>query len=221
MTTSTGRVHEATAQTPAAGRSAALGAALSHRATVAYREGRYAEAAKLYRAAYAAAPAHIDLLYGVGRAEQRAGNCDEALAAITRLEAALPVVHKLRARCARVRMACGGSAGGIALPSAVTGHDDDDHVLGIHSVVDRAVAPGGSAPPGWALPTTIGLAATGAGAWIWAAIRTVELDAQVGRLDGATAARKQRDINVISGVAVGTLSLAASGVIWMLLSGGG
>ncbi len=66
-----------------------------------FQNGQFLLAAELYRQAFRIDPAHPDYLYGVGRAEQRAGRWQEALAAFENLIALLPASEPLSVKARR------------------------------------------------------------------------------------------------------------------------
>lgn len=63
-----------------------------------YQSGKWAIAAELYRRAYRIDPTRPEYLFGVGRAEQRAGNFKEALLAYETLLTILPEGEAFRAK---------------------------------------------------------------------------------------------------------------------------
>jgi tetratricopeptide (TPR) repeat protein len=94
---STGASHAAT---PSAARTPASEAAwvLAKAALAEFQAGRYARSAELYGEAWRADPAQPGYLFGVGRAEQKAGHWQAAIAAYERLLTLLPAADPIAAR---------------------------------------------------------------------------------------------------------------------------
>ena len=112
----------AVAGTPTTARAAALQPAkeaekLATAARTVYESGQFAAAAELYRKAYRLNPAKPDYLYGVGKAEQKAGRLAQAKAAFDQLLALIPADDPLAER-ARKALAEVVAAQGAAAPGA-------------------------------------------------------------------------------------------------------
>jgi len=96
---------------------------LSAQALVAYERGKFAEAAELYKIAYRLDPTTSDYLFGVGKAEQKAGRWAQAAAAFEQLLAILPASDPLAGRARKaletVKAAQSGQAPAAAAPAPV------------------------------------------------------------------------------------------------------
>ncbi len=94
---------------------------LSAQALVAYESGKFAEAAELYKIAYRLDPTTSDYLFGVGKAEQKAGRWAQAAAAFEQLLAILPAADALAARARKaletVKAAQNAQAAPVAAPT--------------------------------------------------------------------------------------------------------
>lgn len=184
---------------------------LLRQAAEAFAAGRYRDAANLYRAAYAADPRVFGALYGIAVAEQRAGRCGEALAAVDALLLVLPTNHELRAGCRAILRHCRRESSPAPLPTAATVSD-----LGAAAPPARQWPAPTAAPrrAPWALPAGIGLALSGAALWGVAGYRALTLQGARGAMLGADAAGEQRTINALSGVAVAAGVGAAVALAW-------
>lgn len=71
---------------------------LAATARIVYDQGQFLAAAELYRKAYSIDPAQHDYLYGIGRAEQKAGRLAQARVALEQLLAIIPADDPLATR---------------------------------------------------------------------------------------------------------------------------
>lgn len=120
-----------------------------------YEAKQFAAAAELWRKAFRLDPAKPDYLYGVGKAEQRAGNFSKAKAAFEQLLALLPTDDPLadRAKKALAEMAGPAATPPATPPAAPPAPPEQPPVEATESAIGANPAPPAVAAPAPATPT--------------------------------------------------------------------